>query len=335
MGPGVPYAIAAKFAHPDRPVDRARRRRRDADERPQRADHGREVLRRAGATRGSSCSCSTTAISTRSRGSSARCRATRCTPATQQIPDFPYARFAELIGLGGIRVDDPEQIGDAWDQALAARPSGRPRGDRRSRCAAASAAHQLRAGEALRAGRDRRPATHPDRASVVPANGRSDPAPPVTDTASAAEGRLNVASSVDVGALLNELRRTVNGEVRFRPGDRALYAAPARTTASCRSASSSREPSTTWSRRSRLPRARRADPLARRRHEPRRPVLQRRRRARLLEVPEPDPRDRPRAASSRASSRASSSTTSARRRRSTASRSGPIRRRTTTARSAG
>ncbi len=45
----------------------------------------------------------------------------------------------------------------------------------------------------------------------------------MTDTASAAEGRLNVASSVDVGALLNELRRTVNGEVRFRPGDRALY----------------------------------------------------------------------------------------------------------------
>ena len=33
MGPGVPYAIAAKFAHPDRLADRARRRRRDADER--------------------------------------------------------------------------------------------------------------------------------------------------------------------------------------------------------------------------------------------------------------------------------------------------------------
>ena len=41
-------------------------------------------------------------------------------PASQEIPDFPYAKFAELIGLRGIRVDDPEQIGDAWDQALAA-----------------------------------------------------------------------------------------------------------------------------------------------------------------------------------------------------------------------
>ena len=33
MGCGVPYAIGAKFAFPDRPVDRVRRRRRDADER--------------------------------------------------------------------------------------------------------------------------------------------------------------------------------------------------------------------------------------------------------------------------------------------------------------
>src|SRR4051795_2211117 len=40
--------------------------------------------------------------------------------ASQVLPDFPYARYAELLGLGGIRVDDPEQIGDAWDEALAA-----------------------------------------------------------------------------------------------------------------------------------------------------------------------------------------------------------------------
>ena len=29
--------------------------------------------------------------------------------ASQELPDFPYARYAELIGLRGIRVDDPEQ----------------------------------------------------------------------------------------------------------------------------------------------------------------------------------------------------------------------------------
>jgi pyruvate dehydrogenase (quinone) len=41
-------------------------------------------------------------------------------PATQEIPDFPYARFAELIGLGGRRVDDPDALGAAWDEALSA-----------------------------------------------------------------------------------------------------------------------------------------------------------------------------------------------------------------------
>jgi len=40
--------------------------------------------------------------------------------ASQIVPDFPYARYAELLGLRGIRVDNPDQIGTAWDQALAA-----------------------------------------------------------------------------------------------------------------------------------------------------------------------------------------------------------------------
>ncbi|MCB1948464.1 MAG: thiamine pyrophosphate-requiring protein [Burkholderiales bacterium] len=40
--------------------------------------------------------------------------------ASQIVPDFSYARYAELLGLRGIRVDNPDQIGTAWDQALAA-----------------------------------------------------------------------------------------------------------------------------------------------------------------------------------------------------------------------
>jgi len=40
--------------------------------------------------------------------------------AAQGLPDFPYAAYAELIGLRGIRVETPEQIGPAWDAALAA-----------------------------------------------------------------------------------------------------------------------------------------------------------------------------------------------------------------------
>ena len=41
-------------------------------------------------------------------------------PATQTLPDFPYARFADSIGLKGIRVDRPEDVGRAWDEALSA-----------------------------------------------------------------------------------------------------------------------------------------------------------------------------------------------------------------------
>ncbi|HEY5106761.1 MAG TPA: thiamine pyrophosphate-requiring protein [Caulobacteraceae bacterium] len=42
------------------------------------------------------------------------------TELTQSIPDFPYAKYAEMIGLKGIFVDDPERIGAAWDEALSA-----------------------------------------------------------------------------------------------------------------------------------------------------------------------------------------------------------------------
>jgi pyruvate dehydrogenase (quinone) len=40
---------------------------------------------------------------------------------SQDVPDFHFARYAELLGLTGIRVDKPEQVGPAWDQALSAR----------------------------------------------------------------------------------------------------------------------------------------------------------------------------------------------------------------------
>lgn len=40
--------------------------------------------------------------------------------ASQELPDVPYARYAELLGLRGIRVDAPQQVGAAWDEAFAA-----------------------------------------------------------------------------------------------------------------------------------------------------------------------------------------------------------------------
>jgi pyruvate dehydrogenase (quinone) len=38
----------------------------------------------------------------------------------QDLLDFPYARYAELIGLRGIRVDGPDAVAQAWDDALRA-----------------------------------------------------------------------------------------------------------------------------------------------------------------------------------------------------------------------
>jgi pyruvate dehydrogenase (quinone) len=41
------------------------------------------------------------------------------TNSTQGLPDFPYHRYAELLGFEGLLVEDPEHIGPAWDQAFA------------------------------------------------------------------------------------------------------------------------------------------------------------------------------------------------------------------------
>ena len=41
------------------------------------------------------------------------------TLSTQSIPDMPYHKYAELLGLKGIFVDDPDRVGAAWDEALA------------------------------------------------------------------------------------------------------------------------------------------------------------------------------------------------------------------------
>jgi pyruvate dehydrogenase (quinone) len=38
--------------------------------------------------------------------------------ASQELPDFPYAAFAESLGLRGIRVERAEQLADAWERAL-------------------------------------------------------------------------------------------------------------------------------------------------------------------------------------------------------------------------
>jgi pyruvate dehydrogenase (quinone) len=41
-------------------------------------------------------------------------------PGSQDLPDFPYARYAEMLGLKGVRVQTPDEVGPAWDEALSA-----------------------------------------------------------------------------------------------------------------------------------------------------------------------------------------------------------------------
>jgi pyruvate dehydrogenase (quinone) len=45
-------------------------------------------------------------------------------PASQELPDFPYAEYARMLGFEAVRVDRPEDLGAAWDRVLNAdRPS--------------------------------------------------------------------------------------------------------------------------------------------------------------------------------------------------------------------
>jgi pyruvate dehydrogenase (quinone) len=39
---------------------------------------------------------------------------------TQWLPDFPYARYAELLGFKGIYCDNGDEIASAWHEALSA-----------------------------------------------------------------------------------------------------------------------------------------------------------------------------------------------------------------------
>jgi pyruvate dehydrogenase (quinone) len=40
--------------------------------------------------------------------------------ASQRIPNVPHHKFAELLGLKGIFVDNPDRVAPAWEEALAA-----------------------------------------------------------------------------------------------------------------------------------------------------------------------------------------------------------------------
>jgi pyruvate dehydrogenase (quinone) len=119
MGPGVPYAIAAKFAHPHRPVlalvgDGAMQMNgineliTIAKYRHQWPDQRLIVLVLNNRDLNQ--------VTWEQRAMSGDPKFT----GSQDVPDFPYASYAQMLGLDGIRVDQPDQVGPAWDRALAA-----------------------------------------------------------------------------------------------------------------------------------------------------------------------------------------------------------------------
>ncbi len=118
MGPGVPYSVAAKFAWPERPVI---------------------ALVGDGAMLMNGINCLITIADYWKEWSDPRLiimvlanrdlnqvtweqRIMAGDPkfeASQDVPKFAFATYAEMLGLRGIKVEKPEEIASAWDRALA------------------------------------------------------------------------------------------------------------------------------------------------------------------------------------------------------------------------
>ncbi len=118
MGPAVPYAIAAKFAFPDRVAIGM-----TGDGAMQMNGLNELITIQKYWQRWSDPRLIIVVLNNRDLNQvSWEMRIETGDPkydASQTLPDFPYARYAELLGLRGIRVDRPEDVGPAWDRALA------------------------------------------------------------------------------------------------------------------------------------------------------------------------------------------------------------------------
>jgi pyruvate dehydrogenase (quinone) len=119
MGAAVPYALGAKFAHPDRPVialvgDGAMQMNNMAE-----LITAAKYMHRWPDKRLITCVFNNedlNEVTWEQRVMNGNPRF----EASQSIPDVRYSQFAELIGLKGIFVDDPKDLGSAWDVALSA-----------------------------------------------------------------------------------------------------------------------------------------------------------------------------------------------------------------------
>jgi pyruvate dehydrogenase (quinone) len=119
MGAAVPYAIGAKFAHPDRPVialvgDGAMQMNNMAELITIQKYCDRWPDKRLVTCVFNNQDLNEVTWEQRVMNGNPRF------DASQDIPDVRYSEFAKLIGLEGIYVDNPDDLGSAWDQALSA-----------------------------------------------------------------------------------------------------------------------------------------------------------------------------------------------------------------------
>ncbi len=120
MGAAVPYAIAAKFAHPDRPVIAL------VGDGAMQMNNMAELITVAKYWKKWENPTWIVCVFNNEDLNQVTWeqRVMEGDPkfvASQEIPNVPYHKFAELIGLKGLYVDDPENVAAAWEEALAAR----------------------------------------------------------------------------------------------------------------------------------------------------------------------------------------------------------------------
>ena len=119
MGPGVPYVIGAKWAHPDRPAIAL------VGDGAMQMNGLAELITVAHYWRQWADPRLIVAILHNNDLNQVtwEMRAMEGAPKfaeSQTLPDVDYAAFARSLGLAGINLDTPDSIGPAWDQALAA-----------------------------------------------------------------------------------------------------------------------------------------------------------------------------------------------------------------------
>ncbi|MFJ8813438.1 MULTISPECIES: thiamine pyrophosphate-requiring protein [Amycolatopsis] len=119
MGPGVPYAIGAKFACPDRPVialegDGAMQMNGMAELLTIQRYHHLWADPRLVVCVFHNNDLNQVTWELRAMGGAPKFE------ESQSLPEFSYAEFARSLGFEAVAVDSPDQLGPAWDRVLSA-----------------------------------------------------------------------------------------------------------------------------------------------------------------------------------------------------------------------